>query len=88
EMINANRAMIIQDDGKILVGGQDAQLNAMIERLNIDGSIDTGFNSGQSRDGKKLHLSVGVLTDRKQINLKWLVRSRAIKESWWWRGNM
>ena len=43
-------AMIIQNDGKILVGGKFTQYNGVtvnrITRLNPDGSIDLGFLSG------------------------------------------
>ncbi|MEO7976140.1 calcium-binding protein [Flavobacterium sp.] len=43
-------AMILQNDGKILVGGKFTQYNGVtvnhITRLNSDGSIDSGFLSG------------------------------------------
>ena len=47
-------ALILQDDGKILVGGGFSTINGMsrknIARLNADGSLDTIFNPGSGPD--------------------------------------
>ena len=44
------RTVVLQNDGKILIGGNFTQINgvarARIARLNADGSLDTGFNPG------------------------------------------
>ena len=37
-------AIVIQPDGKILIGGPPATARGKIDRLNADGSVDTGFN--------------------------------------------
>ncbi|MBC3759917.1 T9SS type A sorting domain-containing protein [Hyunsoonleella sp. SJ7] len=47
---NAINAMVVQDDGKIVIGGQFKRYNGILAsrlaRLNSDGSIDTSFNTG------------------------------------------
>jgi uncharacterized delta-60 repeat protein len=54
-MIGADRpvwSLLVQPDGKVLVGGEFGNLNAVprtcIGRLNPDGSVDTNFLSGQT----------------------------------------
>jgi uncharacterized delta-60 repeat protein len=48
--------IILQADGKIILGGQFTSLNGStsknIVRLNSDGSLDTGFNAGTGPDNK------------------------------------
>jgi uncharacterized protein (TIGR02145 family)/uncharacterized delta-60 repeat protein len=36
----------VQDDGKIVVGGRGYEYAFMLTRVNIDGSVDTGFTDG------------------------------------------
>jgi uncharacterized delta-60 repeat protein len=59
-------ALIVQPDGKIIVGGLIWQLNGTllpnIGRLNPDGSLDPNFNSGINSQGV---LSVALQTDGK-----------------------
>lgn len=49
------RAMVVQTDGKILVGGEFTSINGTarnrIARLNSDGSLDTTFNPGSGANG-------------------------------------
>lgn len=48
-------AIVVQPDGKILIGGDFSQINNNrrrgIARLNLDGSLDTGFDSGSGVEG-------------------------------------
>ena len=48
-------AVAVQSDGKVLVGGDFTAFNGTnkggIIRLNLDGSVDTAFNSGSSNPG-------------------------------------
>ncbi|NDF01628.1 MAG: hypothetical protein EB034_25705, partial [Verrucomicrobia bacterium] len=52
---NAVYAVNIQSDGKILIGGfftlVDGINRSFIARLNVDGSVDTGFTPGAGADG-------------------------------------
>ena len=47
--------MLVQPDGKILIGGNVRAVNGVIRgglaRLNADGTLDTAFNSGSGVDG-------------------------------------
>jgi len=56
------RAILVQPDGKILVGGSFTQFNAApfshLVRLNADGSIDTTFNVGAGTDNTVLGLAL------------------------------
>ena len=57
-------ALVVQPDGKILVGGQlgglDGQFNPNLGRLNPDGSLDTGFSCPINSPGV---YSVALLSD-------------------------
>jgi uncharacterized delta-60 repeat protein len=49
QLNNNIRAIVVQPDGKIMIGGNFTIFNGTtryIARLNIDGSLDTSFNSG------------------------------------------
>ncbi len=52
---NSVRAIAIQTDGKIIIGGYFTSYNGVtqnrIARLNSDGSLDTSFNSGSGANG-------------------------------------
>ena len=67
---DAIQTVSVQDDGKILVGGQFTSYNgtsrSSIIRLNVDGTVDSGFNIGTGFDG-------AVLTIKIQPNGKILV---------------
>lgn len=56
------RAVAVQADGKILVGGLFTYFNGLycnhIVRLNADGSLDEGFDAGNGFDGNVLALAV------------------------------
>lgn len=60
----AIKAVALQADGKLLVGGDfthfDGQVSNRIARLNADGSLDTGFNPGTGADGAVNALAVQV----------------------------
>src|SRR5262249_1632536 len=49
------RAVALQPDGKILIGGDFNSYNGtnvnFLARLNVDGSLDTSFNTGSGPDG-------------------------------------
>jgi uncharacterized delta-60 repeat protein len=51
----AVRALVIQPDGKVLIGGQFTQVNGVdrnhIARLNSNGSLDAGFDPGTGANG-------------------------------------
>ncbi|MFA6258943.1 MAG: delta-60 repeat domain-containing protein, partial [Candidatus Paceibacterota bacterium] len=55
------RSIVVQNDGKILVGGQFINYNSTIvnriARLNSDGSLDTSFNTGTGFDTHVFSLS-------------------------------
>jgi len=55
------RAMVVQTDGKILVGGEFTSINGTarnrIARLNSDGSLDTTFNPGSGANGTVFAIS-------------------------------
>lgn len=55
----------IQQDGKILVGGDFTNITNRIIRFNTDGQVDTSFKSGTGFDGKVN--SIGLLADGKII---------------------
>jgi uncharacterized delta-60 repeat protein len=67
---DAIQTVSVQDDGKILVGGQFTSYNGTsrtgIIRLNVDGTVDSGFNIGTGFDG-------AVLTTKIQPDGKILV---------------
>ncbi|MCY7411122.1 MAG: hypothetical protein LH473_12690, partial [Chitinophagales bacterium] len=44
----ANRAMIIQADGEIIVAGKNGMSIATVKRINVDGTFDTSFNGNGS----------------------------------------
>lgn len=48
------RAVTVQDDGKIIVGGLFSEVNGIerygIARLNTDGSVDSGFDAGPGEE--------------------------------------
>jgi uncharacterized delta-60 repeat protein len=54
--------LAIQDDGKIIAGGQFTSYNNVssgyIARLNTDGSLDTGFNTGTGFNNYLLYLAI------------------------------
>jgi uncharacterized delta-60 repeat protein len=56
------RALAVQADGKILVGGLFTYFNGLycnhLVRLNADGSLDEGFDAGNGFDGNVLALAV------------------------------
>ena len=56
------RALAVQPDGKILVGGVFTYFNGLycnhLVRLNADGSLDEGFDTGNGFDGNVLTLAV------------------------------
>lgn len=49
---NVVRSLVLQPDGKLLIGGEFTSVNGVarnfIARLNTDGSVDSTFNSGSS----------------------------------------
>ena len=55
ELYTVVEALAVQEDGKVLVGGNFTQFNNLgrnyIERLNADGSQDSAFNTGTGADG-------------------------------------
>lgn len=59
------RAIAVQPDGKILVGGQFSTYNGIdragIARLNADGTLDTGFNPGSGVSGGNSSVSALAL---------------------------
>ncbi|WP_051220613.1 T9SS type A sorting domain-containing protein [Flavobacterium filum] len=59
------RTMVIQPDGKILVGGNFKNYNGLTEngiiRLNADGSKDTSFNTGTGFEGSPSFDGVNVI---------------------------
>ncbi|MFC6998422.1 T9SS type A sorting domain-containing protein [Rufibacter roseus] len=61
------RAMVMQSDGKILIGGDftsyHGTLRGRIARLNTDGSLDTGFNPGTGANG--IVHAIAIHTDGK-----------------------
>src|SRR6266511_3930907 len=65
-------SIAVQDDGKILVGGDftsfDGTPRTNIARLNVDGSLDTSFDPGPGVGGPFPYVNaVAVLPDRKVI---------------------
>lgn len=54
---NLVRAILIDADGKILVGGDFTAPGNHIARLNSDGSVDTDFDAGSGADGAVTHLA-------------------------------
>ncbi len=59
---DTTHALAIQPDGKLIVGGQFSLVNGLprnrVARLNIDGSLDLGFNPGAGPNGSLLTLLV------------------------------
>ena|GEM_PF-2122627 len=69
---DAVQTVVIQDDGKILVGGTfstyQGSVSNRIIRLNIDGSIDTSFNVGNGFDHKYAYINtIAIQKDGKII---------------------
>lgn len=62
-------ALAIQNDGKIIIGGEFLNYNGIaikrMARLNIDGTIDTSFNVGSSFDAKVN--SIAIQSDGKIV---------------------
>ena len=56
------RAMVLQADGKVLIGGTFTQIDntnrSRIARLNIDGTVDHFFNPGSGADGSVVALAL------------------------------
>ncbi|MCX6903470.1 MAG: hypothetical protein NTW03_08335, partial [Verrucomicrobia bacterium] len=56
------RAIALQDDGRLLIGGFFTTFNGVncnrIARLNVDGTLDTSFNSGAGADNPVYALAV------------------------------
>lgn len=56
---NAIRTIILQPDGKILIGGDFTSFNGIarnhIARINIDGSIDPSFNPGTGANNNRVY---------------------------------
>jgi uncharacterized delta-60 repeat protein len=55
------RAMVMQNDGKVVLGGDFTTVNGQaathITRLNTNGTVDTGFFSGSGTDAEVYHLN-------------------------------
>lgn len=55
------RAIAAQNDGKVVLGGDftsvNGQISTHIARLNVDGTLDTGFFSGTGTDAGVYHLN-------------------------------
>ncbi len=70
---NIVRAVAVQPDGKILIGGDftsyngDANVSDRIARLNSDGTLDTSFNSSITGADDGAVMAVVVQTDGKVI---------------------
>jgi uncharacterized delta-60 repeat protein len=66
-------AMALQPDGKIVIGGGFTHYNgtgcSYIARLNVDGSLDTGFAPSNSVDGPVYALAVMVSTNATVTNI-------------------
>jgi uncharacterized delta-60 repeat protein len=67
----ANKSLAVQPDGKILVGGDFTTYDGSaapdyLLRLNTDGTLDTGFNSGGSGPNGVIH-TIGLQSDGKII---------------------
>ena len=64
------KAIVVQPDGKILIGGQFSSYNGTarngVARLNTDGSVDTGFNPGTGVNGGEV-FSIQLQPDGKVI---------------------
>ena len=58
------QCMVMQIDGKILLGGQHEN-GALLIRLNTDGSVDAGFNVSFNRQGQPFVNSIAVQADGK-----------------------
>lgn len=69
--VSVVHCIAIQNDGKILIGGQftvyDGTARARIARLNADGSLDTTFNPGTGATGGLIVESIALQTDGKII---------------------
>jgi uncharacterized delta-60 repeat protein len=67
---NEQLCLSIQNDGKIIVGGNSSQFNGntvpKLVRLNTDGSLDNTFNSGGAGPGAKVW-SIAIQSDGKII---------------------
>ena len=55
---NAVRAINVDGNGKILVGGDFTAPSNHIARLNSDGSVDTSFTPGTGADGTVTHIAL------------------------------
>lgn len=69
--VSVVHCIAIQNDGKILIGGQftayDGTARSRIARLNADGSLDTTFNPGTGVTGGLIVESIALQTDGKII---------------------
>ena len=67
------RSIAVQNDGKAIVGGDfhecNGQVATHIARMNVDGTLDTGFFVGTGTDGGVYHLNYvpGLTPDADQI---------------------
>ena len=56
------RAVAVQPDGKIVIGGDFMQFNGVacgrLMRLNADGSVDAGFNTGAGANNLVKHIAI------------------------------
>jgi uncharacterized delta-60 repeat protein len=62
--------IVVQPDGKILIGGDFAAVNGVqrrnIARLNVDGSVDASFNAGQiAADFSAIIMAITIQSDGK-----------------------
>ena len=69
----AVRAMVLQPDGKIIIGGdffaynQDAAANDRVARLNSNGSLDASFNYGLGRGADNPVFALALQPDGKVV---------------------
>src|SRR5439155_25889870 len=63
------RAMALQDDGKLIIGGLFTRINSTnrnaIARLNSDGTLDDSFNPGAGADNPVY--AIALLPDNKAV---------------------
>ena len=61
------RATVVQNDGKIIIGGDFTTVNGVarkgIARLNADGSLDSGFNPGAGVNTNGKIYALGLQAD-------------------------
>ncbi len=65
------RALLRQNDGRLVIGGDFTVVNNVnlnrIARLNLDGSLDTGFNPGAGTDNPVLALAETFVNETRKI---------------------